>query len=479
MKALAYALLLLGTVLVAVSRAQVMVVSSQTAVDADDNELSPSTAAVLATTRDSLSPADQNMLQEMLQDSEGVTLIDENGDSLEGEIEAEADSLAEAAEEAEDEAEEEAEADHSVVAAEIPGTAQSVHLAEEDELDEAGETVEAEDLDAADEEEEENDVEAAEAEADEALAEDASFLQIDQTDEEEDDSESEEEEEAEENDEQTEELVETDATADEHILSVPEAEAHHMLLSVQEPAAAFLQVTEELEASEAGEDELEAEAEAEISDSAEQFETAEDAEAQVSDSADNGNELDQGWGEEFSDTDPYSFLQIDEQQSEGEGEEELLYADSESEDTLVDAPLNAVTSTSQTTAQIHAELDEAANAATASEFQIDTAAAAAAPAHSDAAEAEADSDTSEEMEVNEMGEGVWEDIKTDVATGNPVPSGKRLIRAGPAQPSVAWEAVMSDTAETRKRKAAAAAAAQKPATADPATAAKPQPTAGL
>ncbi len=54
-------------------------------------------AAVLQTTSDALSPADQDTLASMLKDSEGVQLVAENGSSLDEELSAEEQALEDAA----------------------------------------------------------------------------------------------------------------------------------------------------------------------------------------------------------------------------------------------------------------------------------------------------------------------------------------------------------------------------------------------
>jgi len=398
MKWVASALLLVGLACIASARAQ-QLLGAGSLLDVDENDLSTDTANVLSTTRDALSPQDQDLLQEMLQESEGIELVDQNGDSVEGEVEAEADALASAAEESEEESDEaEAEGDHYVVANEIPGTAHSVSIAENEDEAESDEVVEAEDIDE----------EADEADEAEDLTDtsdlDLSLIQIDAQEQSEAESEDESEDEDEQEDETEEDseeeseaaseepaLVET-SSAGASILSVPEAEAHHFLIQVQEPAMAFLQVVEEL-----GVEESEDESEGEVSDSADNVELG-DGEAETSDSADNDSALGEGWGEELSTTDPYALIQHD----------ELLYADSDSSSPLVEAPVNAVTSTSETAAQIHAELEEAANLQASTEVSVQASASA-----SDAAEAEADTDTSEEMEVDAYGEGAWQDAMAD------------------------------------------------------------------
>ncbi len=59
--------------------------------------LLPVAAAVLQTTSDALSPADQDTLASMLKASEGVELVGENGSSLDEELSAEEEALENAA----------------------------------------------------------------------------------------------------------------------------------------------------------------------------------------------------------------------------------------------------------------------------------------------------------------------------------------------------------------------------------------------
>jgi len=312
-----------------------------------------------------------------------------------------------------------------VLANEVPGTAHEVMIAANEDEAETEEIVEAEDLDAQllddseedltntddievallqfhgedaeedseedeeDEEEEDSEDEESEEESDdESEAEDADEEESeDEEDAEEDDEEDSESEDSEDAEDATADALVESTAASAPLLSVPEAEAHHLLIDVQGPAMVFLQVADELDVNDDFEN-----AGAEISDSADTVEL-EDSTAQISDSADNGEELvGEGWGDEYSNSDPYAFVQL----------EELLYADTDNADAspLVDAPVNAVTSTSETAAQIHAELDEAANLDSASELQ-----AQALGNAGDAAEA--DTDTSDEMEVDAYGEGVW------------------------------------------------------------------------
>jgi len=67
--------------------------------DSDEQELSPSAAAVLETTADALSPADQETLASMLHDSEGIELVGSNGSGLDEELTAESEALEDAAQE--------------------------------------------------------------------------------------------------------------------------------------------------------------------------------------------------------------------------------------------------------------------------------------------------------------------------------------------------------------------------------------------
>jgi len=188
-------------------------------------------------------------------------------------------------------------------------------------------------------------------------------VDVDAEDEADDEDEADEEEE--ETDEADEES-ETDSDESDEIQSDEEAEIEAMFLHIADHAETFLETATSVGGEAEGEDEVEdainAEAEAdesELSDSTENIENFEDAE------------------EEIADSDPYSF--------------------SERSSVLVSAPADAVTSTSETEAQIDAAAAETHDQM-ASEQLADV-----------VAEAEgAEGEVSEEMVINDEGQGDWQ-----------------------------------------------------------------------
>jgi len=75
--------------------------------DVDENEISPTAAAVLSTTNDALSPADQDTLADMLKESESIELVNADGESIDADLEAEEQQLEQAELDAEAQADEE------------------------------------------------------------------------------------------------------------------------------------------------------------------------------------------------------------------------------------------------------------------------------------------------------------------------------------------------------------------------------------
>jgi hypothetical protein len=203
-------------------------------------------------------------------------------------------------------------------------------------------------------------------------------------------------------------LVDTES----EIQSDAEAEAMTLHLHIAEDADSFLALAEEVDVSESEESESEEESdEDETADDMSESPALIDVEEAIEDGDEDVSESDsfdeaefdlESASEETSDSDPYvSFAEV-----------------------FVNAPLGAVTSTAQTEEQADSAADAAEDAAVAEETEtvaFETSAGV-------------DDSSSDEMVINESGEGVWQDIQRDTK-----PQDLTALN------SESWDAIQADT----------------------------------